>query len=155
MMFTSSGEKASQSKPAKFVVFLVKDKGATLSNTKSETNCQKLGDETRVACRSSILRSPNHVGYIFVRIYELQLHPGMTPCEDSKDFVCKCLPDLIDVPEIKYSRAKPVDAKQQPLRLRPGNQIVFAMLSHFHRHDRPVERIVILWRSVSIIDFLA
>jgi hypothetical protein len=74
--------------------------------------------DSELAGRLSILRSPNHVRYIFVRIYELQLHAGMIPCEDSKDFVCKCLPDLIDVREIKYNRAKPVEAKQKPLRLR-------------------------------------
>jgi len=69
----------------------------------------RLATGGKLACRSSILRSPNHVGYIFVRIYELQFHSGMTACEDSKDFVCECLPDLIDVPEIKHNRAKPID----------------------------------------------
>jgi hypothetical protein len=32
----------------------------------------------------------------------------MTACEDLKDFVCECLPDLIDVSEIKHDRAKTV-----------------------------------------------
>jgi len=59
--------------------------------------------------RSCTLRSPNHVRYISVRIYELHLYIRMTTCEDPKDFVCECLADLIDVFKIKHNRAESID----------------------------------------------
>ena len=61
--------------------------------------------------RSRTLRPPNHVRYIFVRIYELHLYTRMTTCEDPKDFVCECLADLIDVLKIEHNRAESIDTE--------------------------------------------
>jgi hypothetical protein len=61
--------------------------------------------------RSRTLCPPNHVRYIFVRIYELHLYARMTTREDPKDFVCECLADLIDVLKIEHDRAESIDTE--------------------------------------------
>src|ERR1700741_5245477 len=81
----------------------------------------------------SVLRSADHLEHFLICVYELQIYAGMTTRENVENFVRKRLPNLIDILEIKDHRAESVDAQQKALRLRPGNQIIRALLRHFHR----------------------
>lgn len=79
----------------------------------------------------------------------------MTTRENTENFVRKRLSNLIDMLKIEERRSESVDAQQKALRLRTRNQIVRALLRHFHRHDCLAECIVVFGGCIHIKNLLA
>jgi len=83
----------------------------------SDLRCSATADHSRLAFPDSsttskelgVLRSPNHLSYFLVCVFELHIHAGMTPSENTKDFIRKPLTDLIYVLKIEHHRSKSVD----------------------------------------------
>jgi hypothetical protein len=64
--------------------------------------------------------------HFLIRVYELHSYARMITRENTKNFVRKRLPNLIDTLKIEDHRSESVDAQQKAFRLGTRNQIVRA-----------------------------